>query len=48
MEALALDDAPRAAACGLSKRLAPLDERAVERGAARGALAGRFQVVPAR
>ena len=46
MEALALDDAPRAAACRLSKRLAPLDERAVSAALRAVRLAGRFQVVP--
>jgi dihydrofolate synthase/folylpolyglutamate synthase len=46
VEALASDDAPRAAARRLTKRLARLDERAVGAALRAVRLAGRFQVVP--
>jgi dihydrofolate synthase/folylpolyglutamate synthase len=46
LEALASDDAPRAAARRLTKRLARLDERAVGAALRAVRLAGRFQVVP--
>jgi dihydrofolate synthase / folylpolyglutamate synthase len=46
VEALASDDAPRAAARRLTQRLARLDERAVGTALRAVRLAGRFQVVP--
>src|SRR6266403_1172158 len=46
VEALASDEAPRAAARRLTKRLARLDERAVGAALRAVRLAGRFQVVP--
>ena len=46
VEALESDEAPRAAARRLTKRLAPLDERAVGAALRAVRLAGRFQVVP--
>jgi dihydrofolate synthase/folylpolyglutamate synthase len=46
VEALESDDAPRAAVRRLTKRLAPLDERAVGAALRAVRLAGRFQVVP--
>ena len=46
VEALASDDAPRAAARRLTQRLARLDERAVGAALRAVRLAGRFQVVP--
>ena len=46
VQALASDDAPRAAVRRLTKRLARLDERAVGAALRAVRLAGRFQVVP--